>query len=443
MGACQPTSEEPRSFEDLLKITDTTEQQICSLPLSHVRKNLSVTDLEEAKAKAFNFEKVILENADDPIRQIRILFRRSALKRRLNAEENTLELAKKFYETLNIGEGVPVTLKGFHDELHYWMDRIDEQSNYGPMDSAAYNIRFCVMNEMRAELHAASRKDILARVQNAVSLPATELIENINHETSFDDDFASEMFAKIFTKESSQNLTHLARAKMRSDQSILPFDPSTAELFWQKRDEEILAILEFIQSHSFSTPADKLVYMRDIDQSLRKLWTGNNAAAHFENTEELESFKKGISARVTKVDEFNTAELQKMLSGRGWFRDDLDGKGAANIAWLIAQHADRNPEFQLRALELIEAELDAPGVSQANYAYLYDRVQMRFQDDGKTKNERIQRYGTQGRCIGPGTWEPFPVESPDRINHIRAEVGLGTMAQYKSRFKGICKKDER
>lgn len=131
-----------------------------------------------------------------------------------------------------------------------------------------------------------------------------------------------------------------------------------------------------------------------------------------------------------------------MLDGRGWFRDDKDGQGAANDAWLIAQHADRNPDFQEKALKLIEAELEAPGVSKSNYAYLYDRVQMRFMN-GDNLEKRLQRYGTQGRCTGPGTWEPFPVEEPDRIDKVRAEVGLGTIEAYKSRFKNICTEDQR
>jgi len=131
-----------------------------------------------------------------------------------------------------------------------------------------------------------------------------------------------------------------------------------------------------------------------------------------------------------------------MLEGRGWFRDDKDGSGAANDAWLIAQHADLDPDFQAKALTMIEAEFDAPGVSKRNYAYLYDRVQMRFSDDAATER-KLQRYGTQGRCTGPGTWEPFPIEEPDRIDEVRADVGLGTMEAYKSRFKTICTKDQR
>ena len=419
-----------------------TDTQICNLPLTDIRAQLSPDELETAKAKAFNYETLIDKYASDPEAQIRIIFRRAALKRRMMVDNDDTALAEEYYDTLKASESAPVTLTDYHDGYHYWMDRIGEQSQYGDPGSAAYNLRFCVINEKRAKLHAASRADIQARVERGVNLPASELVENINHETPFDNAFSKDMLSKIFTSEKVDKMTPLERAQMRSDQAIMPTDPKTAKMFWEKRDEEISSVIEFLKSHEFSTPADKLTYMTNIDQSLRKLLRRADAKQHFENAEEYEAFKDGIVTRMIKVDDFNTAELEKMLSGRGWFRDDIDGSGAAGDAWLIAQHADRNPEFQIKALALIEADIDAPGVSKANYAYLYDRVQMRFTDDMDTE-KRIQRYGTQGRCTGPGTWEPFPVETPDRIDEIRAEVGLGSMADYKSRFKDICREDQR
>jgi hypothetical protein len=223
--------------------------------------------------------------------------------------------------------------------------------------------------------------------------------------------------------------------------SIYPADPKTAEAFWAARDKEIDAYLNYLSSYEFSAAADKLSKMTDIDQSLRKMFSDPKAVTHFENAKEFDNFKTGIGSRVFKVDNFNTAELKSMLKNRGWFRDDVDGPGAGSSAWLIAQHADRNPEFQQDVLTLIEAELGAPGVSKSNYAYLYDRVQMRF-TDGDLEG-RVQRYGTQGRCTGPGTWEPLPVEEPARIDEVRAEVGLGTIAEYKARFKNICTEDQR
>ena len=134
------------------------------------------------------------------------------------------------------GETNPKTLKAFHDAYHFWMDRISEQDQHGTPESPEYNLRFCVMNEKRAVLHAASRADILTRVKAGVTLPAPELIENINHETVLETAFSAKMMSKIFTPESVKNLSPLDIGKMRSDQSFMSFDPKTAEAFWSERD---------------------------------------------------------------------------------------------------------------------------------------------------------------------------------------------------------------
>ena len=442
LAACAQAPQGPQNFKELLKITDTTDDPICSLSLTELRANVSAEALEAAKADAFDTDKIVAAYADDPAAQIRINFRRAALKRRLNAVVQTPELANKYYAEMKPGEMNPKTLKAFHDAYHFWMDRISEQDQHGTPESPEYNLRFCVMNEKRAVLHAASRADILTRVKAGVTLPAPELIENINHETVLETAFSAKMMSKIFTPESVKNLSPLDIGKMRSDQSFMSFDPKTAEAFWSERDEELSAMMEFIEKTDFPSPAEKLKYMTDVDQSVRKFLSEADAKAHFETEAEYDAFRPDIFSRLSKVDKFNTAELQKMLDGRGWFRDDIDGDNAARHAWLIAQHADQNPDFQQDVLTLIEAELDAPGVSKSNYAYLYDRVQIRYAD-GIDGIKKLQRYATQGRCSGPGTWEPFPFENPDDIDATRANVGLGTLAEYKSRFKNMCTEDQR
>ncbi len=49
-----------------------------------------------------------------------------------------------------------------------------------------------------------------------------------------------------------------------------------------------------------------------------------------------------------------------------------------------------------------------------------------------------QTFGTQGRCVGPGEWEPNPVTAPEGLEARRAEIGLGSMAEYKAQFKTVC-----
>ena len=439
IAGCSSPPAGPQSFADLLDIADNSDVQICTLPVAAIKAEMTGAEWDAAKEKAFDYSEVIARYADDPAAQIKTIFRRAALKRRLNVETDTPEIAQTFYDSFDV-KGTPVTLDGFHDRLHYWMDRIAEQGEY--KDAAKKNLRFCVMNERRAALHAASRKDILARVNAGENLTDPALLENINHEGSFDDGFVQDMLAQIYTAENVAKLSQFERAEMRGRQAVLPFDPKTAEAFWTARDKEIEAVLKHLQTHSYAVAADKLELMTDIDQSLRMMWAGTTLEPHFTDSAELEKVKAGVSERVMKVDAFNTAELEKMLDGRGWFRDDVDGSGAASNAWLIAQHADRNPAFQQKALKLIEAELDAPGVSKSNYAYLYDRVQSAFGANDISKRKK-QRYATQGRCTGPGTWEPLPVEDLENIDAIRAKVGLGTLAEYKSRFKNMCKEDQR
>ena len=71
-----------------------------------------------------------------------------------------------------------------------------------------------------------------------------------------------------------------------------------------------------------------------------------------------------------------------------------------------------------------------------NFAYLFDRVASSFQNPTERK---LQRYGTQGQCTGPGTWEPLPVENPDKLDERRAAIGLPPMAEYKMLFVTQCK----
>ena len=58
--------------------------------------------------------------------------------------------------------------------------------------------------------------------------------------------------------------------------------------------------------------------------------------------------------------------------------------------------------------------------SPENYAYLYDRV--------AAAEERPQRYGTQGMCIG----------SAPNLNARRKEVGLESLSEYKSVVSKMC-----
>ncbi len=130
------------------------------------------------------------------------------------------------------------------------------------------------------------------------------------------------------------------------------------------------------------------------------------------------------------VDEDNTAWLKADIQANGWFTLDSFGNDADQAAFLLVQHADKDPGFQREVLAMLEPLLAQKQTRPTSYAYLFDRVAV--------ADKRPQRYGTQGRCTGPGVWEPFDVEAPDGLDQRRATVGLPTEAEYKTVFVKRC-----
>ena len=246
---------------------------------------------------------------------------------------------------------------------------------------------------------------------------------------------ASDQIASPNSIETADN-SPLQKALSRGHgEPVSPSDPKTAKEFWEARDQEIDAILDHVATHDYANAAERLLHMLQIDQTLRFMFSKDEELkSHFESLEEFQSFSQEISPRVVKVDQANTATLKAMLKDRPWFRDDQDGAGSAHLAFVIVQHADRDHEFQIEALAKIKAALGQPGVSKSNYAYLYDRVKANFMNpDPNIK--RVQRYGTQGGCNAEtGKWEPLALEDLERVDELRAEVGLEPLEAYKARF---------
>jgi len=170
---------------------------------------------------------------------------------------------------------------------------------------------------------------------------------------------------------------------------------------------------------------EKLQHMVNIDQMVRNAFTGPKVAGW--GPEARRYFNVKLAARMDRIDRANTAELKSLLKSYRWFTISEFGKDADNHAWLLVQHADHDVAFQKEVLGILTELYPKGETSPSNYAYLWDRVA------GHTGNK--QRYGTQGRCTGPGTWEPFDVEDPIGLDARRASVGLPSMQVYKQVFK--------
>ena len=124
-----------------------------------------------------------------------------------------------------------------------------------------------------------------------------------------------------------------------------------------------------LQSVQLPEIAKEIRNMRDADQKNRIKW----ASMIKKGRKETEKFRE-LTKELIAIDEKNTARMRTIISEYGWPTYDLVGKGASNSAWLLVQHADRNPLFQAKCLPLLKAAVDKGQAKASNYAYLYDRV---------------------------------------------------------------------
>ena len=82
------------------------------------------------------------------------------------------------------------------------------------------------------------------------------------------------------------------------------------------------------------------------------------------------------SMEAARIDVANTDRLRAIIAKHGWPGRALVGDEGAEAAWLIAQHADRQLDFQREALALLDRAVHSGDAPASHLAYLTDRVRM-------------------------------------------------------------------
>ncbi len=177
------------------------------------------------------------------------------------------------------------------------------------------------------------------------------------------------------------------------------------------------------------TVPELLARMFKLDQHLRSFCEVPHERGF--DAEERVQFDELLRARWVPIDDSNTLLLKRVLATHGWPTIGRFDHCADNNAWAIAQHADHDRAFQREVLGILEPLVATGDTAPAHHAYLFDRVAV--------AEARPQRYGTQGRCGGPGCWEPKPIEDRDSVDELRAAVGLGPIADYIATMNGFCR----
>jgi len=155
-----------------------------------------------------------------------------------------------------------------------------------------------------------------------------------------------------------------------------------------------------------ATAAEQLVAAAAHDLAVRQqLW-------------ERGALADGYHDEMRAVHEANADLLGAVHAEFGWPDAARFGEAAASAAWLIVQHAIGRPALQRRALALMRASGAAPW----QCAKLEDRIAF-FEG-------RPQRFGTQFDWNDAGEMVPWRIADPERVEALRAEVGLPSLAEH-------------
>ena len=121
------------------------------------------------------------------------------------------------------------------------------------------------------------------------------------------------------------------------------------------------------------------------------------------------------------VTERHSVRLGQIVGAHGWPGRSLVGPDGAEASWLILQHS--GSELQGRCLPLLRAALDQGDVLPQQCASVADRLEL--------VAGRAQRYGTHLSLDGQNRHVPTGgVADPERLDRIRAEIGLDPWETY-------------
>jgi len=135
--------------------------------------------------------------------------------------------------------------------------------------------------------------------------------------------------------------------------------------------------------------------------------------------------------KIKKIFEGNTNLLKQFINENGWPTKEQYGSEIISAAWLIAQHSDHDPMFQLQCLSLIIADLHHDDKdSMQDIAFLLDRILVNM--------NKKQIFGTQlnGDFVVPDTI------TPKNLDSLRKKFGLESIKEYIERVRKFSEKQE-
>lgn len=222
-------------------------------------------------------------------------------------------------------------------------------------------------------------------------------------------------FVQLFKITNNGNYTNLGH---------ITTDPDLTSLHADKRWEEVIASVIRNKEKAEANFDRPLVAILDTiyqeDQTYRRQ-ISEIEEKYGRDSEEMQAHWQLIHDK----DSINLIKIRKILDERGWLGPDVIGGQGNSTLFLVIQHADL--ETQEQYLPMMREAVKKGDAQASSLALLEDRVALR--KGGK------QLYGSQiGRDQETGEYYLLPLDDPDNVDKRRAEVGLGPLQDYVSRW---------
>lgn len=160
---------------------------------------------------------------------------------------------------------------------------------------------------------------------------------------------------------------------------------------------------------------DDLLAMKRADQDARDAWAAADDA-------------EGPARHLEEVARSNLEQLRRIVDDSGFPTRAMVGADALDAAWLLVQHADADPAFQARMLDLIKDRVEAGELRPSRLALLTDKVLVA---QGKP-----QRFGTHYRVVD-GQPKLDPLQDAAGVERRRKAMGLMPLADYRCMLKAL------
>lgn len=209
-------------------------------------------------------------------------------------------------------------------------------------------------------------------------------------------------------------------APAHADSSSSLGEQCPAAAAWQKNQSH----QHYVQIHALKAikPSEP-VLTKQLAQRAARDEASRNAAINANRQSRTAAIK-----RLSAVDKANLAWLKPEIETHGFPTIEQVGVAGVKNAWLLVQHADRDPAFQAQVLAELKPRLKVESFLKPEYALLIDRVRIH--------QHKKQVYGSQ---FGFKNGQMFlkPTADPAGLAERRASMDLPPMADYRCVMQAV------